>query len=310
MWTIRILQKLCFALLVSVGVAAAQEVIQVSPDALRQHLLHRVEPSYPFNAQLARIQGVVVLKVTIDENGKVTAVKEVSGHPLLIDPARAAVKWWKFEPFMLNGKAVPASSQVAVEFWLGEGAAEQREYLQAEVECTRQIESKMAVEAGKACKKALATAAKLPPKFALDQMHAYENSARAASLLNQPDQAADDYKKELELASQMLKPGNPELVLMHEHLAHAYQTTNHLQQADAEYSEAESTQTAAQAELETQKRNINPDTFQRVNASYTRNMQIILKEHAALLRQMGKGSDAQALEQKAGSLAETSSSNQ
>ncbi len=301
--------SLCFALLLCAGVAAAQDVIQVSPDAFRQHLTHRVAPSYPGNAELARIQGVVRINVTINENGKVTAMRVASGHPLLVDAARAAVQWWKFEPFMLNGKAVPATSQVAVEFWLGEGAEGQRKYLQEEVECTRQIESKMAAEAGKACKKALETAARLPEKFALDQMHAYGNAATAASMLSQPAEETADYKKELELASRILKAGNPELVVMHARLAHAYRATNQLPEADSEYSEAERAQTAAQDQLETEKSNLNPEAYQRVRASYASNMQIILKEHAALLRQMGKDSDAQALEQKAGSLAETGTAN-
>ena len=308
--TIRILQRFCLAVLLCAGVAAAQDIIQVSPDAARQHLMKRVEPSYPSHAEFTRIQGIVTLNVTIDESGKVKAVKVLSGHPFLIDAAKNAVKWWKFEPFTLHGKATAANSQVTVEFWLGDGAAEQREYLQAEVECNRMIEGHMAAEAGSTCNKALGMAAKLEKKFAVDKMHAYGNAANAASSLNQGAEAEGDYRKELELASRILKPGNPELVLMHDHLAHAYQTTNQLQQADSEYSAAETAQSAAQAELENQKEHLNLDAYRRVNASYARNMQAILKEHAALLRQMGKESDAQALEQKAGSLSEAGSSNQ
>lgn len=307
MRSITILQKLSFAFLLCAVVAVAQDMLQVSPDAARQHLVKRVEPSYPGTAQLARIQGIVTLNVTIDETGKVTAIKLMSGHPLLVDAARNAVKWWKFEPFMLNGKPVQANAPVTVEFWLGDGAAERREYLQAEVECTRMLQAKMDAEAGVRCNKALRIAAKLPNKFAVDKMHAYGNAADAASRLNQVAEAQEDYEKELELASRLLRPGNPELVLMHERLAHAYQT---LQQADAEYSAAEKAQSAAQADLDNQKPHLNLDAYQRVSASYARNMQAILKEHAALLRQMGKDSDAQVLEHKAASVSETGPSNQ
>jgi TonB family protein len=58
----------------------------------------KVEPVYPPLARQARIQGAVVLQVTVNAQGSVENVKVVTGHPLLIQAAIDAVKNWKYEP--------------------------------------------------------------------------------------------------------------------------------------------------------------------------------------------------------------------
>src|SRR5262245_14024158 len=57
---------------------------QVSAPAL----LKRVEPVYPAIAQLASIDGVVILDAIVDEHGRVQSLKVLRGHPLL---AKAAI---------------------------------------------------------------------------------------------------------------------------------------------------------------------------------------------------------------------------
>jgi periplasmic protein TonB len=58
----------------------------------------KVEPVYPPLAKQARVQGVVVLQVTVNPQGSVENLKVVTGHPLLIQAAIDAVKNWKYEP--------------------------------------------------------------------------------------------------------------------------------------------------------------------------------------------------------------------
>jgi hypothetical protein len=101
----------------------------------------------------------------------------------------------------------------------------------------------------------------------------------------------------------VLQAGNPQLVLIHSHLAHAYQAADQIPQTDAEYTETEKAQEAAQSGLESSKDKITPSSYEAVRASYAHNMQIILHEHAALLRGMGKDAEAEVLEKKANSLA-------
>ena len=65
-------------------------------------LIHKVEPLYPALAKATRTQGTVVLDCVIDEHGNVTQMKLVSGHPLLVQAAFAAVQQWKYQPTLLN----------------------------------------------------------------------------------------------------------------------------------------------------------------------------------------------------------------
>ena len=298
------------AVVLCIHVAIAQDLKQVSPEEARQHIIKRVEPAYPSDAEMARIEGKTIVRVTIDENGNVTEIKSVMGHPILLQSTSTAVKQWKFQPFTLSGKTIPVSSVVQIDFWLGPGAAQHRQYLRQQVECIKQLQNNMLAEAEAACKKAMEAARKLPDRFALDKLQAYGDAANAASNAKKTDEALEDFKQQLEdfkqqleVAQHALQAGSPQLVLIHSHLAHAYQAAGQMPQADAEYKETEKAQEAAQSELEGRKDKVTPESYEAIKASYLHNMQIILREHAALLRAMGKNSEAEALEQKAGSLA-------
>jgi TonB family protein len=81
-------------------------------------LISSVPPVYPPLAQSARVQGVVVLAVTISRDGVVDNVAVVSGHPLLNDAAIAAVRQWRYQPQVLNGQAMAVQTTVSVNFSL------------------------------------------------------------------------------------------------------------------------------------------------------------------------------------------------
>ena len=84
-------------------------------------------------------------------------------------------------------------------------------------------------------------------------------------------------------------------------MAHACVAADRLSEADAQYTEAEKAVDAAGANLEDRRGQLKPEAFASVKASYARSRQAILQEHAALLRKMGKTSEAEILEQRAGS---------
>jgi len=69
-------------------------------------VLSMVPPVYPKLASTARVSGTVVLEATLTEQGTVEEIKVVSGHPLLVEAAIAALKQWRYEPTYLNGTAV------------------------------------------------------------------------------------------------------------------------------------------------------------------------------------------------------------
>jgi len=58
----------------------------------------RVAPNYPEIAKRMKISGVVKVEVTVDAEGKVTAVKTVAGNRMLSTAAEDAVRRWKFSP--------------------------------------------------------------------------------------------------------------------------------------------------------------------------------------------------------------------
>jgi protein TonB len=62
------------------------------------------------------VEGDVTLDALIDETGRVTRIKTISGPILLQEAAAAAVRQWKYEPATLDGKAVPIHLTVTVKF--------------------------------------------------------------------------------------------------------------------------------------------------------------------------------------------------
>jgi TonB family protein len=58
----------------------------------------RVAPVYPEIAKRMRIEGVIVMTVTVDAEGKVTDVKTISGNRTLSIAAEDAVRKWRFVP--------------------------------------------------------------------------------------------------------------------------------------------------------------------------------------------------------------------
>ena len=103
----------------------AQEETDISPVPVRisaeeadRHLVEKAEPTYPPLAKLARIEGLVRVEVLVNSDGTVARVVQSSGHPLLIKAAFAAVEKYKYQPFVENGKTVPAILWVEINFRL------------------------------------------------------------------------------------------------------------------------------------------------------------------------------------------------
>ena len=103
------------AALPSVEVAPPQPV-PISANNAESMLLRRVEPTYPELAKRARVQGVVLLQVTVDETGMVTEVSVLQGNPLLNQAAVDAVRQWRYRPFQQHGQPVACMTTVTVIF--------------------------------------------------------------------------------------------------------------------------------------------------------------------------------------------------
>ena len=85
---------------------------------LRGKLVSGPMPVYPPLARQARIAGVVRLEAVISREGTVLNLHVVSGHPLLVPAALAAVQRWIFSPTYLNGDPVEVASEIEVNFTL------------------------------------------------------------------------------------------------------------------------------------------------------------------------------------------------
>ena len=76
-----------------------------------------VEPEYPRMARLRRIQGIVIVQVTVDRQGEVSNVSVLRSVEGLDDEAViAAVRRWRYEPTIVDGMPVSAIFTDTVRF--------------------------------------------------------------------------------------------------------------------------------------------------------------------------------------------------
>ncbi len=92
--------------------------LDVSSSIMGQRILHRADPIYPSEALRQKVEGEVMLETLIGEDGTVKDVHAVSGPDLLRPAAMDAVKWWRFEPYEVNGRATPVHTLIEVDFRL------------------------------------------------------------------------------------------------------------------------------------------------------------------------------------------------
>jgi len=96
----------------------AQGAVKAEGDIKPPKLIKEVAPVYPEAARVAGVQGVVILSVKADENGRVADVMVLRSIPLLDQAAIDAVKQWTYEPFVKDGEAEPIVFTVTVRFQL------------------------------------------------------------------------------------------------------------------------------------------------------------------------------------------------
>lgn len=93
-----------------------QKPIKVGGNVQEANLIHKVTPQYPIIAKTAHVQGTVVFHAIIGKDGTIQQLTPISGNPMLIPNAAAAIKQWRYRPTMLNGQAVEVDTTISIDF--------------------------------------------------------------------------------------------------------------------------------------------------------------------------------------------------
>jgi periplasmic protein TonB len=97
---------------------ASTERIRISSRVEAAMLIHRVEPIYPRLAIQTRREGSVELHAVISTEGSIQSLEVLSGEPLLIQSALAAVREWRYRPTILDGQPVEVDTHITVVYTL------------------------------------------------------------------------------------------------------------------------------------------------------------------------------------------------
>ena len=92
---------------------ATRAPLKVPTQAMQRRLIHKVEP--PQSASVPAGE-TVILDTVIASDGSVISAKRIKGPEALAAAAIDAVRWWKFEPYQLDGQPVDVETELPVQF--------------------------------------------------------------------------------------------------------------------------------------------------------------------------------------------------
>jgi protein TonB len=95
--------------------ASATPTAKVARDP---RLISSTRPVYPAMAKQSNVEGDVTISADIDATGKVVGAKAVGGPMFLRQAAVDAVREWKYEPALVNGKPGAAQITIKIQFRL------------------------------------------------------------------------------------------------------------------------------------------------------------------------------------------------
>jgi len=81
-------------------------------------LLHEVRPIYSTKAQSMRLEGAVVVQAMVREDGTIGDVKVLEGQPELAQAVVDAVKNWRYQPTLLDGRPTKIDRKITINFRL------------------------------------------------------------------------------------------------------------------------------------------------------------------------------------------------
>jgi protein TonB len=102
------------------GVPVDSRAVRVGGEIKAPLQTRKINPVYTPIALAARVQGVVILEIVINEQGRVTNARILRSIPLLDQAALDAVYQWEYTPTLLNGVPVPVIMTATVQFSLNQ----------------------------------------------------------------------------------------------------------------------------------------------------------------------------------------------
>jgi outer membrane biosynthesis protein TonB len=90
--------------------------VTITEAEAKRSAIEKPAPTISPLARQMKVSGRIELEVTIGIGGAVQAVKPLAGNPLLVESSVAAVRKWKFTPFVEGGSATTAITTLTFEF--------------------------------------------------------------------------------------------------------------------------------------------------------------------------------------------------
>jgi protein TonB len=79
-------------------------------------VLRQPKPRYPPDAFAQKVEGIVLIEILIDENGRVVRARVIQSVRLLDGAALEAVRSWIFLPAIKHGRPVATIARAQVSF--------------------------------------------------------------------------------------------------------------------------------------------------------------------------------------------------
>jgi TonB family protein len=99
----------------------AESSVATGDEVMAGSIVSKEAPEYPYMARMKHISGTVVLAAIISKQGTISDAEVVSSpDPLLSDSALAAVKKWRYKPYLLNGQPTEVDTTISVHYNFGQ----------------------------------------------------------------------------------------------------------------------------------------------------------------------------------------------
>ena len=252
----------------------------------------RPAAQYPAEASLARIQGLVLLDITVSETGSVIAAKLIYGHPLLVDAAVGAAKRRVYRPYLADGKPTAFVTVAGMSFFVdSQNDREQdrsRRYLTLRDNCLKATEGHKWTEAESVCSGALWIVGQMAGHDGIEKIDATDNVGFVYLHQQRFDKASEYFSRALVIAQHGPEKAQAELGYVCRNLGLAALGLGDLPKAREYYSNAEASLTLAQTKA----------GDEGLRAKCAKTLKSVLDLHLKAAREAGAAEEADEIQKR------------